>query len=772
MRYQQEHKLSVQANPGQRMPLFDGDPIDFHRLANLLRAKAWIIATVICASFLAAVSYIVWTPKIYVSRAVIQVPQETRKIFNFPDESGDKPETLDYLNSVVQAFTSRNLMLRVIKTTGLGKDPGFAPPRKDGSPYTDIELANRMAQKVGISVRRGTRLVDVTVSDKNPQMAQELAVAFVKEFLRESFEQRRGLSRLANEFLQEEEQELKAKLEQAERKLQAYRTENKAVSLEERQNIIVEKLKELNTTATEAKTSRLRIEADLDQFKKINPENVDELLRISSVSKIPQVALIREHLLKAETMFAAIKKRYGREHLKYIEALTSVANLKESLADALSKAGDTLTREYEAAREAEEKLDQSLQEQEQKAMELNRIAIPYNVLQRDVESDRALFESINLRLKETQITRGFDNPPFYMIEDPLVATSPSKPRKKLILAFALVLGVTLGVGVVIGKDAIDSSLRTVDEAESYLELPALASIPDRRNTELMDFAKKMVNERDFSAATRLFKEKSRRFVNGSDVPKNRTGKDHLHPLILVKESGSEQGEAFRTLRASISFLGKRSLFRSFLFTSAIPSEGKTFTALNFASSLAQQRFKTVIIDADVREPRLQSDLLDEAGDIPGLTDLLGGQIALEGALRPTKHDDLVLLPAGRRAPDPAKLLDSEEFGRILEQLLRDHDRVVIDSPPINAVSDTLLIAAYVHATFLVIRAGKTPKRAIRRTLHQLENAGAKVAGFIFNRLPVRGGSAAYYYYHYGDRYAKNGAHEESEARSSSGRSNR
>jgi succinoglycan biosynthesis transport protein ExoP len=769
MTNQQEHNFSAQANAGQWMPQFAGDLIDFHRLANLLRAKAWVIATVIFVTFLAAVGYIVCAAKIYVSRAVIQVPQESRRVFNISDESGDKPETLDYLNTVVQAFTSRNLMLRVIEATGLDKDPGFAPPRKDGSPYTDIELADRMAQKVGISVRRGTRLVDVTVSDKNPQMAQELAIAFVKEFLRESFEQRRGLSRLANEFLQEEAQELKAKLEQAERKLQAYRMENKTVSLEERQNIIVEKLKELNTTVTEAKSSRLRIEADLDQFKKIDPDNVDELLRISSVSKIPQVALIREQLLKAETVFAAFKKRYGQGHPKYIEALTSIANLKESLADALSKAGDILTREYQAAREAEEKLDQSLQEQEQKAMELNRIAIPYNVLQRDVESDRALFESINLRLKETQITGGFDNPPFYMIEDPLVATSPSKPRKKLILAFALALGVTLGVSVVIGKDAIDSSLRTVDEAESYLELPALASIPDRRNTELMDSAKKMVKERDFSAA---LKEKSRRFVNGSDIPNKRTGDDHLHPLILVKEPGSEQGEAFRTLRASISLLSKKSLFRSFLFTSAIPFEGKTFTALNFASSLAQQRFKTVIIDADVREPRLQSDLLDEAGDIPGLTDLLSGQIALDDALRPTKHDDLVLLPAGSRAPDPAKLLDNEEFGRICEQLLRDYDRVVIDSPPINAVSDALLIAAYVHATCLVIRAGKTPKRAIRRALQQLEKAGANVVGFIFNRLPVGGASAGYYYYHYGDRYAKNGAHKESEAHSSSGRSAR
>ena len=759
---QQEQNFSFQGNPGQRIPQFAGDLIDFDRLANLLRAKAWFIGTMACASLLAAVAYLIWAPKIYVSRAVIQVPQESRKVFNISDESGDKPETLDYLNTVVQAFTSRNLMLRVVRTTCLDKDPSFAPPRKDGYPYSDVELANRMAEKVGISMRRGTRLVDIMVFDQNAKLGQKLAITLVKEFLRESFQQRRTLSHLANEFLQEEAQELKAKLEQAEGKLQAYRRENKAVSLEERQNIIVEKLKELNTTVTEAKTSRLRIEADLDQLKKIHPENVEELLRIGSVSKIPQIALIREQLLKAETVFATFKKRYGQLHPKYVEALTGVTNLKESLADAVSKADDILTREYQAAREAEEKLEQSLHEQEQKAMELNRIAIPYNVLQRDVESDRALFESINLRLKETQITEGFDNPPFYVIEDPLVASSPSQPRRKLILAFSLALGVALGVGVVIGRDAIDSSLRTVDEAESYLELPALASIPCRRNGQLVDSARKMVKEWNLSAGSRRLKEKSRRSVNDSEIPKKQAGKDDRDPFILVKEPSSEQAEAFRTLRASVSLLGKKSPCRSFLFTSAIPSEGKTFTALNFASSIAQQRFRTVIVDADLRKPRLQSDLLDDAGDIVGLTDLLRGRIALDDALRPTKHDGLVLLPAGSLASDPSKLLDNEEFGRICERLLSGHDRVVIDSPPISAVSDALLIAAYVHATCLVVGAGKTPKRAIRRALLQLENAGAHVAGFIFNRLPVAGASAGYYYYRYGKRYAKRGT-DESEA---------
>jgi succinoglycan biosynthesis transport protein ExoP len=770
--HQSEQNFSVQGNPGQWMPQFAGDFIDFRRLANLLRAKAWLIALIAGIIFVAALTYVAWAPKIYQSRAVIRVRQEPQKVVNIAELSEEKPQTNDYLNTVVQAFTSRNLMLQVIRTTGLDKDPTFAPPKKDGSLYTEIELADRLSTMVTVSLRRGTRLVDLKVFNQNPRTAQMLAVTFVKEFLRETFEQQRALSGIANEFLQDEVNQLQAKLEQAERKLQAYKEENKAVSLEERQNIIVEKLRELNSAATEAKNSRLRLEADLAQVKRVGSANVEGLLRIASVSKIPQVALIREQLLTAENRFAAMKKSYLPQHPKYIAAQTAIANFKEALSDALSKAGDTLAREYEAAREAEDKIAQSLQEQEQRAMELNKIAIPYNVLQRDVASDRALFESVTLRLKETHITGGVDSSPFRVIEEPLIASYPSKPRKKLILALAVVLGLTLGAGTVVGLDAVDSSLRTVDEAESYLELPALASIP-KRGTELIDAAKKMVSERNFGAASvaglsdRLLRKIPVRPVNGIDPAKAGKEKDEIHPLVLVEDPGSEQAEAFRTLRASISLLGKESEYRSFLFTSAIPSEGKTFASLNFASSLAQQRLKTVIIDADLRKPRLKQDLLDEPGDMPGLTDLLSGQIPLNDALRPTKHDNLVLLPAGFRALDPAELLDNKQFGCILEQLLCDFDRVVIDSPPVNAVSDALLIAAFVHATCLVIRAGKTPKNATRRTLHQLKKARANVAGFIFNRLPVKGASAGYYYYHYGDRYAKNGAYKESEAASSS-----
>jgi polysaccharide biosynthesis transport protein len=380
-----------------------------------------------------------------------------------------------------------------------------------------------------------------------------------------------------------------------------------------------------------------------------------------------------------------------------------------------------VAKQYDAASEGEAKLQKSLKEQEQKAMELNRIAIPYNVLQRDVESDRALYESVTLRLKETYVTEGIDNAPFRVIEEPLVASSPSKPRKKFILALALILGMVVGVGTVAGRDAIDGSLRTVDEAESYLQLPALASIPDRKDT------------------------------TGRVSFKKSDG----HSLVLVDSPASPEAEAFRTLRTSISLLGKESEFRSFLFTSAIPSEGKTFVALNFALSLAQQGLETVIIDADLREPRVKTALLGKGEDL-GLTDLLSGQIDLHDAVRATQHDNLIVLPAGRRAPDPAKLLGNKQFEDVVASLLREFDRVVIDSPPVNAVSDALLVAASADATCLVVRAGKTPKRAIRRALNQLQVAHASLAGFVFNRLPIQGRSAGYYYYYYGERYAAAG----------------
>ena len=303
--------------------------------------------------FLAAVVYVLRAPKIYESRAVLQVSQEPQKVTKIEDVSGERPDSGDYLNTVVEGFTSRKLMLRVIRALGLENDPNFAPPKKDGSRYTEIELADLMSAKLAVSLRRNTRVINVTTFDEDPEMARKLAETFVQEFLHETYEQRRSAARVAHQFLREESRQLKTQLEEAERNLQAYKESNKAVSLVERQDIIVEQLREINTKATEAKSIRLRLEADLEQIKRIDPSDTEQLLQIESVAQIPQVAMIRERLLKAENDLAAIAKRNLPMHPRFVTAQTRIANLNATLKETLSKASNMVAKQYDAAREAE-----------------------------------------------------------------------------------------------------------------------------------------------------------------------------------------------------------------------------------------------------------------------------------------------------------------------------------------------------------------------------------------------------------------------------------
>ena len=696
-----------------------GSPIDFRRILHVLLRRWWIIALVTGIATLATVGHVMRLPKIYEARAVLQVQQQEQQVVKIQGVSEENPSTVDFINTVVQSLTSRNLMLRIVKTNTLRNNPAFVTP---GSNPTDIQLADKMRGKVRVQLRKGTRLIDITVEDTDPVMARDLATSLVKEFLRENISQRVSVSQVATEFLAEEAEKLKRKLEESESKLQRYKEEKQAVSLEDRQNIIVERLRELSSKVTDAKGLRLRLESDIEQVRTVGPENVEELLRIGSVAEIPQVAEARQQLMAANTEFAALQDRYGEKHPKHIAAGTRINSLKKTVAESVSKAGDILNRQYESSVQTEEKLVTALKEQETSALELNKLAIPFNVLLRDVETDRTLYDAVIARMKETALTAGVEQTPFSLVEEPLVPSRASKPDRKRMVALAFALSLVAAIGAVVLVDSLDSSLRSVDEAESTLHLPALVGIPNHKPVKV---------------------KKS-----------NRTGTQRdKYPIASIEDPASTLAEAYRTLRVSLSMLGPEAERRVILFVSAIPEEGKTYTSLNTAVSLAQQGLKTLLVDADLRRPSLHKALLDTKETPLGLTDLFSGNAGLDQIVLPTSIPNLSLLPAGSRAPNPAELLASADLKSLIEDLQKTYDRVVIDTAPVNAVSDTLVLAPHAHKTILVIQAGKTPRKAILRALHLLRKSGAKVAGFALNRLPT-GRMAAYYYYYYGDKYEK------------------
>ena len=672
--------------------------VDFAHFYYLLLRKAWVIMLFVFLGLSAAIAYLLKAPRIYESRAVLEVEQETPRVVNIQEINPEDFKLPEVLKTFEQVLSSNTLLLRVIKANGLDKDPSFAPPKSDGSTYLDSELVARFRSRVKVALRRDTRLIDVVVQDTDPKRAQQLAQSMIKEFVDLSFEQKLSVSSSATDFLRQESDRLKAKLQSAEQVVQKYREDHKAVSLEDKQNIIVEKLKALNVKVTEAKAERLRLEADVAAIKEGKARTPEDMLLLPSVAALPVVVELRKELADKQSRFKAESQTRG---------------LQQALDRTLLNAGNMVIKSYESARSTEARLAAALQEQERAALELNKIAIPYNALVREVETDRALYDSILTRMKETNVTKGVAESNLRMVESPLVAVKPVKPSFLKILALALLAGFVVGCGAVLWVDACDTSIRSNDQVEKISAIPVLSSVPESKR-----------KNRDQESA-------------------------------LTSDPGSYEAEAFRSLRTALSFLGPGKDRKTVLFTSANPGEGKTYCSFNYAVSLAHTGLRTLLIDADLRRPDLSRFVVGEA-NVPGVVSCLAAKANMLDCCKPTGIENLFILGAGERASKPAELLASSDFASLLKEAVLHFDRVVLDSAPINAVSDTQLIGKDIDSVCLVVRARKTPRRAVVRALSLLAQAACHPDGIVFNRIE-RHSRDGYYFSEYAGEYARAGA---------------
>ncbi|HVJ58370.1 MAG TPA: GumC family protein, partial [Terrimicrobiaceae bacterium] len=367
--------------------------VDFGYYLHLLLRYIWLFLAIalICAAVGAYMA--LRQPEKYTATAVIQVEQQEQRVLK--TEETVRLESPDFLTTFVATLTGDSFLVRVAKAANLLNDPEFFAPRPE--PYTDAEIADRMRSIVSAEVRKLstslTRLIDVSVTDTDPKRAELIAGTLVKEFTRQAIEQRMAAAQVANDFLRDEAEKLKTKLETSEQKLQKYKEEQNAVSLQEDQNITVQKLKELNAQVGEAKNQRIKLESDMDLLKRIPATDLDQMLQIPSVSAIEQVQALRAQINTAEANLAATKKRYLPQHPQTIQATSQLEQLKSALSATLKNAGEIVNTQYQAAVDAENKLNEALKEQEQNALDLNKIAIPYNVLQREVDSDRAMYDA-------------------------------------------------------------------------------------------------------------------------------------------------------------------------------------------------------------------------------------------------------------------------------------------------------------------------------------------------------------------------------------------
>jgi capsular exopolysaccharide synthesis family protein len=668
-----------------------GMVIDLAAYYHMVREKAWVIITCVLVALALGGAYVIHSPKVYAASAVVLVNQSEEKVVNIQQVTSDDFSSTELLKTMEQNLTNRALLERVVGVLKLTPAQLDLPPRAAGlPPYTTSELARALQDHVGAQLERGTRLIIVTAENEDPGLAQSIASAIVEQYIESDREYHVNVAQDANKFLFAQAEELKQKLEQSEQALQAYKEQNQAVSLEDSQNITVEKLKDLNDKLTAAKGERLQLEADYAEVQKLNGHPPEDFLNISSVANAQSVLDAKKEYNTQQAEIATLSQRYLPKHPKYIQAMGALKELKDALNRTILSAADSVHTQYNAAQANEAMLSDALKQQEQEALALNKIAIPYNVLQRQVESDRSLYDAVNNRLGETDVTKNLDEDNVRLMEPPLLPDRPIKPRKFLILGASLMGGLFLGVAICFGLNLLDNSFKTVDQAELQLELPAVAA-----------------------------------------VPKGKEGNSYDGGFVIVKEPHGAIAESFRTLRTSLSLLGRENERRVFLFTSALPGEGKSFCSTNYAIALAHQGLRTLLIDADLRLPTLGRIFFKTAFQ-QGVTEVLAGNIPLAEACQPTSVEGLDILTAGHRAPNPAELLSGSAFGDLVRDARQKYDRVVIDSAPVNAVSDSLLLLKYVQTVCLVTESGSRP------------------VGFVLNRLPPHGGANYYYYYSAGE----------------------
>ena len=689
--------------------------MNFQHYLFLFLRYSWLIILIMAGLLAATWVWMSHATPIYSSRAVLEVVVDQAKVVNIEDVQEKRVTGLDSVNTVVQSLTSNTILLAVAKATGKAEQWAKENPSEKLPTSMESELAESMRKQIKVQLRRATRLIDITASETDPDKARLLALEVWKQFTEKEVEDRRSVTGGADKFLVEEVEKARVSLDKANNAVADFRLKTQGgVSLDDKDNIDRQRLGELNQAVTKADAEMAVIKSDLDALDKIKPKEVAEMLKLGSVAALPDVKELRTLLQLEEANFAKATERYGVKHPKYSAAREALKSIEGKMASAVSSAGDTLRQQYKTAKEAVAKFNGMLEEQKKKVVELDAIAIPYRQLVLEAQGKNQMFVDLSKRLSETKVTSGVEKNPYRLVEEPIVNPNPVFPAKFKFMVIAGLLSLMLGVGLVLLLDRLDSSIRTVDDAERELGFPVLAAVPE---------------------------------ADISKIPQGGT--------CMTEDGGSAPAEAFRTLRASLSLLGEEDQRRLMLVTSAIPSEGKTFTSINLAAAFATQGLRTLLIDADLRRPALSATLITrdvrKEESFRGLTDVLSNLCTLEEAIRPTSVEHLSLLPSGRRAPNPAELLSQASVGKLFQKFIATYDRVIVDSAPVNAVSDSLGLAPQTHAVVLVLRFGKTPRRAIQRALTLLKKSGARMAGLVMNRMPTNRG-AAYYYYYYGDPY--------------------
>ena len=702
---------------GQDRPLFS--VAEYWRLA--VKHRLLILGSLLAAVVIGIAATLLMTP-IYVSSVTLQIDREAARVLNVdevqPRESMIQGE--EFFQTQYGLLRSRSLAERVVDSLGLASSDVFLeqmgvdiPRRGEGTAAQQAARRRELVletieDNLGVSPVRGSRLVTVTFESPDPQLASRIANAFAENFIQSNLDRKYESSSYARQFLEERIAQTKARLEESERALVAYAANQQIINLREAdspsgeaQSLAGMNLSTLNSALAEARSERIAAEAKWRQASSA------ALMTLPEVLQNPAIQRLTEERARVQAEYEEKLQVFQPAFPQMIQLKARLDELDAQIRNVAGGIRDSIRGQYTVALNEERNLQAQVERLKGDVLDLRDRSVQYNILMREVDTSRTLYDGLLQRYKEVGITGGVAANNISIVDRAIPADEPSKPRLLINLVLAALLGLGLGVLAAFIMEALDETLATPDDVESKLGLPLLAVIP------LLDKG--------------------------------------VTPQDALQDVRSNFSEAYYSLRTALQFSTPNGAPANLLVTSSRPAEGKSTTAYATAMNLARLGRRVLLVDGDLRNPSMHR-IVGVENDA-GMSNLLSGGAELAALVKPTSQEGLDFIPCGPLPPNPAELWGGDRLRRVLVEAADVYQHVVIDGPPVLGFADAPLLASAVGGTVFVLEAKGTRRAQAKGALRRLAVGNGHILGAVlskFNTKTVQYGGYDYAYdYHYG-----------------------
>lgn len=771
----------------EAMPPRDDETPLFWEYWRVLRKHKWLIAACALVGGAALGLYSYTRTPLYSAASTIMVEKDPAQFLDMRDGYRDSGQSYpgNFYATQSAILRSSGLVAKAIRESGLENDPLFTgaggaekssgffanlaagiKERLEGVPWVAAvrrelarlepeaqeavqqpaalhnnelgvrsSLVQRYKRGLTVSPVRNTSLIEISFTSTSPVLAAKLANIQAETFQRYGMDLREQANREAMIFLEQKLVELKERVEQSEAALNAYRRQKGIISLDDKGNLTVDRLADLNARLTEAEARRIALESEV---KAIRNRNYDAIPRIR---QSPVISGLKSELGTLEGQYANMAAEFKPGYPPLDALREQIDETRRRLRREVQSEITAIDAAYRTAKVHEDQLRNRMEQQKQETLDLKDAGVEYVYLSREVDTNRQLYDAVLQRMKEIGVAGQVRQSNVSIIEKAEVPAHPFHPNPPRSLVIGLLLGLGGGVGLAFFLDHLDTTLKTPDEVERYVNLPTLAVVPDflklknRKNGYLPYTANSANAEKPWS----WHRQNGEWETNG-----------HHKELVLAHHPHSVIAESYRHLRTAILLSRSGAAPRTILFTSASRGDGKTATSVNTSIIFAQMGYKVVVIDADMRRSR-GHHVLEIAKDA-GLSEILTGQRTETDVIVPTTTENLFFLSSGAEPPNPAELVGSRKMKQLLEDLSTEYDFIVIDSPPVMPVSDPMLLSTMVDGVVIVVDSHKTPKKVVREVRSRLSSVNANLIGVVLNKVNWRHGDYSDHYKHYYSYY--------------------